>query len=68
MIIVRELLIQGLRSHLEGRGEAFGARSGQAEDARPVPGDLGHLALSRLGPPHAALLVARDVLIWVAVA
>src|SRR5262245_18914380 len=26
-IIVRELLIQGLRSHLEGRGQAFGARS-----------------------------------------
>jgi CDP-diacylglycerol--glycerol-3-phosphate 3-phosphatidyltransferase len=25
-IIVRELLIQGLRSHLEGRGQAFGAR------------------------------------------
>ena len=25
-IVVRELLIQGLRSHLEGRGQAFGAR------------------------------------------
>jgi CDP-diacylglycerol---glycerol-3-phosphate 3-phosphatidyltransferase len=25
-IIVRELLIQGLRSHLEGRGQAFGAK------------------------------------------
>ena len=25
-IIVRELLIQGLRSHLEGRGQPFGAK------------------------------------------
>ncbi len=25
-IVVRELLIQGLRSHLEGRGQAFGAK------------------------------------------
>ena len=25
-IVVRELLIQGLRSHLEGQGQAFGAR------------------------------------------
>jgi CDP-diacylglycerol---glycerol-3-phosphate 3-phosphatidyltransferase len=25
-IVVREMLIQGLRSHLEGRGQAFGAR------------------------------------------
>jgi CDP-diacylglycerol---glycerol-3-phosphate 3-phosphatidyltransferase len=26
-IVVRELLIQGLRSHLEGQGQAFGARA-----------------------------------------
>ncbi len=26
-IVVRELLIQGLRSHLEGQGQAFGART-----------------------------------------
>src|SRR5512144_2612583 len=26
-IVTRELLIQGLRSHLEGQGEAFGART-----------------------------------------
>ena len=27
VIVVRELLIQGLRSHLEGKGQAFGART-----------------------------------------
>ncbi len=26
-IVIRELLIQGLRSHLEGRGQAFGAKT-----------------------------------------
>ena len=46
-IVVRELLIQGLRSHLEGQGQAVrGSDGGQAQDGRPVPVDLGRPSLS----------------------
>ena len=57
-IVVRELLIQGLRSLLEGQGQAVrGPDGGQAQDGRPVPVDLGRAALSgpRAAPPPSAL-------------
>ena len=51
-IVVRELLIQGLRSHLEGQGQAFGAKmAGKLKTRPPVPLDLGDPALP-LEPPQ----------------
>jgi CDP-diacylglycerol--glycerol-3-phosphate 3-phosphatidyltransferase len=68
-IIVRELLIQGLRSHLEGRGEPFGARSAgkwkTLVQCLAISAILLGLAAS---PAPPSLHVARDVLIWLAVA
>jgi CDP-diacylglycerol---glycerol-3-phosphate 3-phosphatidyltransferase len=69
-IIVRELLIQGLRSHLEGQGQAFGAR--MAGKLKTVVQCLSISAvLLCLGLEPSAwvtLLWARDVLTWLAVA
>ena len=69
-IVVRELLIQGLRSHLEGQGQAFGAgwrassrRSSSACRSRPCFS----VWASSLAP-SSALLWIRDVLTWLAVA
>ena len=69
-IIVRELLIQGLRSHLEGRGQAFGAKmAGKLKTVCPVFFDLPGSLLS-----HACCLQnrrssggLRDGLTWLAV-
>lgn len=67
-IIVRELLIQGLRSHLEGQGHAFGA--GTAGKLKTVLQCLSICAILaclsiRPGP---IWLHGRDVLTWLAVA
>jgi len=68
-IIVRELLIQGLRSHLEGRGEAFGARSaGKWKTLVQCLAISAILVCLAWKPPHPALLVTRDVLTWLSVA
>ena len=68
-IIVRELLIQGLRSHLEGRGEAFGARmAGKLKTLVQCLAISAILLCLASWPPHPALLVTRDVLIWLSVA
>ena len=68
-IIVRELLIQGLRSHLEGRGEAFGARTaGKWKTLVQCLAISAILLCLASWPPHPALLVTRDVLIWLSVA
>lgn len=68
VIIARELLIQGLRSHLEARGEAFGAKlAGKLKTTAQclaVAAILAALAL-RPGPNW---LLGRDVLIWASVA
>jgi CDP-diacylglycerol---glycerol-3-phosphate 3-phosphatidyltransferase len=66
-IVVRELLIQGLRSALEGRGEAFGARW-----AGKVKTTFQCLAISAIllclaTAPAPPWLLARDVLTWLAV-
>jgi CDP-diacylglycerol---glycerol-3-phosphate 3-phosphatidyltransferase len=69
-IVIRELLIQGLRSHLEGQGHAFGAR--MAGKLKTVVQCLSISAvLFCLGlelSPLAALLWVRDALTWLAVA
>jgi len=66
-IIVRELLIQGLRSHLEGQGQAFGAKT-----AGKVKTTLQCLSISAIlfclsVRPQPLWLIARDVLTWLAV-
>jgi CDP-diacylglycerol--glycerol-3-phosphate 3-phosphatidyltransferase len=66
-IIVRELLIQGLRSHLEGQGQAFGAKM-----AGKVKTTLQCLSISAIlfclsVRPWPSWILARDVLTWLAV-
>jgi CDP-diacylglycerol---glycerol-3-phosphate 3-phosphatidyltransferase len=69
-IVVRELLIQGLRSHLEGKGQPFGARA--AGKLKTVVQCLSISAvlfcLAQETPVAPALLWARDGLTWLAVA
>lgn len=66
-IIIRELLIQGLRSHLEGQGQAFGAKM-----AGKIKTTLQCLSISAIlfclwAQPAPAWLTGRDVLTWSAV-
>jgi CDP-diacylglycerol---glycerol-3-phosphate 3-phosphatidyltransferase len=69
-IVIRELLIQGLRSHLEGQGQAFGARTAgklkTVVQCASISAILLVLALTPPGPP--ALVLTRDILTWLAVA
>ena len=54
-IVVRELLIQGLRSHLEGQGQPFGARTaGKLKTVVQCAVDLGRAALPGLEPSSLA--------------
>jgi CDP-diacylglycerol--glycerol-3-phosphate 3-phosphatidyltransferase len=68
-VVIRELLIQGLRSHLEGRGQAFGAKTaGKIKttlQCLSITAIL--LALSARPPTGSPLLIARDLLTWAAV-
>src|SRR5205807_1256467 len=67
VIVVRELLIQGLRSLLEGRGEAFGARmAGKLKTVFQFLA-ISAILLSLAFPPPPAWLLARDSLTWLAV-
>jgi CDP-diacylglycerol--glycerol-3-phosphate 3-phosphatidyltransferase len=68
-IVVRELLIQGLRSLLEGQGKAFGAKmAGKLKTtAQCVSISVALLALSLSSSP-GWLLWVRDILTWLAVA
>ncbi len=68
-IVVRELLIQGLRSHLEGRGQAFGARmAGKLKTVVQCLSICAGLALSGLLPSEPpSFLWIRDGLTWLAV-
>ncbi len=67
-VVLRELLIQGLRSHLEGMGQAFGAKS--AGKIKTVVQCLSIIAILlalsfEVGPSWKFL---RDILTWSAVA
>jgi CDP-diacylglycerol---glycerol-3-phosphate 3-phosphatidyltransferase len=67
VIVVRELLIQGLRSLLEGRGQAFGARwAGKVKTTFQCLA-IAAILLSLATAPGPAWLFARDVLTWTAV-
>jgi CDP-diacylglycerol--glycerol-3-phosphate 3-phosphatidyltransferase len=69
-IVVRELLIQGLRSHLEGKGQPFGARtSGKLKtlvQCLSISAVLFCLAVEPAPPQMVVYL--RDALTWLAVA
>ncbi|GAC1450233.1 MAG: hypothetical protein NVSMB9_34530 [Isosphaeraceae bacterium] len=68
IIILRELLIQGLRSHLEGRGESFGA--GTAGKVKTVVQCLSISAILfclSIAPVWPSWVLFRDVLTWAAV-
>jgi CDP-diacylglycerol--glycerol-3-phosphate 3-phosphatidyltransferase len=69
-IVVRELLIQGLRSHLEGQGQAFGARmAGKLKTVVQCLSISAVLLCLGLEPsPPLTLLWTRDALTWLAVA
>ncbi|MGP0062551.1 MAG: CDP-diacylglycerol--glycerol-3-phosphate 3-phosphatidyltransferase [Isosphaeraceae bacterium] len=68
-IIIRELMIQGLRSHLEGQGQAFGARTaGKLKtlvQCASISAILLVLSLAPSAPP--GLVLTRDILTWSAV-
>jgi len=69
-IVVREILIQGLRSHLEGQGQPFGART--AGKLKTVVQCLSISAvffcLALVPAPPVSFLWIRDILTWLAVA
>jgi CDP-diacylglycerol---glycerol-3-phosphate 3-phosphatidyltransferase len=68
-IVVRELLIQGLRSHLEGKGQPFGARA--AGKLKTVVQCLSISAvlicLAWRLPAESGFVRCRDTLTWLAV-
>jgi len=69
-IVVRELLIQGLRSHLEGKGEPFGARmTGKLKTLVQCLSISAVLLCLAIEPaPSSAWFSVRDGLTWLAVA
>jgi CDP-diacylglycerol--glycerol-3-phosphate 3-phosphatidyltransferase len=68
-IVVREMLIQGLRSHLEGQGQPFGARTAgklkTVVQCFSIGAVLLVLSFERRAPE--ALYLLRDALTWLAV-
>jgi CDP-diacylglycerol---glycerol-3-phosphate 3-phosphatidyltransferase len=70
VIVVRELLIQGLRSHLEGQGQAFGARTaGKLKTLVQCLSVAAVLLVLSLGPQSPpAVSWVRDGLTYLAVA
>jgi CDP-diacylglycerol--glycerol-3-phosphate 3-phosphatidyltransferase len=68
-IVVRELLIQGLRSLLEGQGQPFGAKmAGKLKTTVQCLSIIAVLTALCATAPPAAFLSIRDVLTWLAVA
>ena len=71
-IVVRELLIQGLRSHLEGGGQAFGAKTaGKYKTFFQCVSISAILLVQWLhptGPTLFRLAALRDLTTWLAVA
>jgi CDP-diacylglycerol--glycerol-3-phosphate 3-phosphatidyltransferase len=66
-IVVRELLIQGLRSHLEGQGMAFGAKMAGKVKTLFQCLSISAILLCLSVRPAPAWLIARDALTWLAV-
>jgi CDP-diacylglycerol--glycerol-3-phosphate 3-phosphatidyltransferase len=67
-IVVRELLIQGLRSHLEGAGQAFGAKTaGKLKTLIQCLAIGAILVALKLHEQYPSLLMIRDILTWSAV-
>ena len=68
-IVVRELLIQGLRSLLEGQGRAFGAKlAGKLKTTVQCCSISAALLGLSLTSPPGWLLWVRDISTWLAVA
>ena len=66
-IVVRELLIQGLRSHLEGGGQPFGAKTaGKLKTLMQCLSISAILVVLSL-PPSPTLRMTRDLFTWSAV-
>jgi len=66
-IVVRELLIQWLRSLLEGRGEAFGAKMAGKLKTLTQCLAIAAILLALAVHPSRPWLIARDALTWAAV-
>ena len=68
-IVIRELLIQGLRSLLEGQGQPFGAKmAGKLKTTVQCLSISAVLLVLALTAPPVWLLWVRDILTWLAVA
>ncbi len=68
-IITRELLIQGLRSHLEGKGQAFGAQmAGKVKTTFQCLSISAILYVLSVNDPPAWMTIGRDLTTWTAVA
>ncbi len=68
-IVVRELLIQGLRSLLEGQGQAFGAKTaGKLKTLFQCLSVSAVLLVLWLGSPPQGLIIPPDAFTWTAVA
>jgi CDP-diacylglycerol--glycerol-3-phosphate 3-phosphatidyltransferase len=66
-IVVRELLIQGLRSHLEGGGQAFGAKTAGKLKTLTQCLSISAILVVLSVQPSSGLRMTRDVLTWSAV-
>ncbi len=67
-IVVRELLIQGLRSLLEGQGQPFGAKlAGKLKTSMQCASIIAALLVLAISSPAAWLLWVRNILTWLAV-
>ncbi|MDX2036135.1 MAG: CDP-diacylglycerol--glycerol-3-phosphate 3-phosphatidyltransferase [Isosphaeraceae bacterium] len=67
VVIARELLIQGLRSHLEGRGQAFGAKFAGKLKTFFQCASIGAILLFASLRPSNEWLLLRDLITWIAV-
>jgi CDP-diacylglycerol--glycerol-3-phosphate 3-phosphatidyltransferase len=68
VIVVRELLIQGLRSLLEGQGQPFGAKlAGKLKTTVQCLSISAALLVLWMQASSPAILWARDLLTWLAV-
>jgi CDP-diacylglycerol--glycerol-3-phosphate 3-phosphatidyltransferase len=67
VIVVRELLIQGIRSLIEGKGQAFGAKMAGKLKTTFQCLSIAAILLCLSVKPGNAWLLTRDVLTWLAV-